>query len=116
MEVKSRNRGIIALLVIASLVLGISGFLLLVNSSEEPLTGADVGELSQATNAIEPDNEAEITTTDLPTIEPTTEGISSTETSERVEPTARVGLQGTDPETVNLASGDIQLIEFFAFW
>lgn len=33
-----------------------------------------------------------------------------------VVPTARVGLQGTDPGTVNLASGDIQLVEFFAFW
>ena len=30
--------------------------------------------------------------------------------------TARVGLQGTDPGTVTLASGDIQLVEFFAFW
>ncbi len=32
------------------------------------------------------------------------------------KPTARVGLQGTDPGTVTLASGDIQLVEFFAFW
>jgi len=32
------------------------------------------------------------------------------------QPTARIGLQGTDPETVQLASGDIQLVEFFAFW
>ena len=31
-------------------------------------------------------------------------------------PTARAGLEGTDPGTVNLASGEIQLIEAFAFW
>lgn len=35
---------------------------------------------------------------------------------ENAEPTARVGLQATDPETVMLGSGDIQLVEFFAFW
>ena len=31
-------------------------------------------------------------------------------------PTARTGLESTDPGTVNLASGQIQLIEAFAFW
>jgi len=31
-------------------------------------------------------------------------------------PTPRAGLESTDPATVHLASGDIQLIEFFAFW
>ena len=31
-------------------------------------------------------------------------------------PTARTGLESTDPGTVNLASGEIQLIEAFAFW
>ena len=31
-------------------------------------------------------------------------------------PTARIGLQATDPEIVSLASGEIQLVEFFAFW
>ena len=41
----------------------------------------------------------------------------NTPTSEQTSrPTARVGLQATDPETVRLGSGDIQLVEFFAFW
>lgn len=31
-------------------------------------------------------------------------------------PTPRAGLTATDPETVLLASGEIQLVEFFAFW
>ena len=31
-------------------------------------------------------------------------------------PTARAGLESTNPATVKLASGDIQLIELFAFW
>lgn len=33
-----------------------------------------------------------------------------------VEPTARPGLHATDPGTVQLASGELQLVEFFAFW
>jgi len=49
----------------------------------------------------------------------TTEDDLSEPTEEKTveeKPTARVGLQGTDPETVSLASGEIQLVEFFAFW
>lgn len=49
----------------------------------------------------------------------TTEGAPSQPTEESKaseKPTARVGLQATDPETVSLASGEIQLVEFFAFW
>jgi len=33
-----------------------------------------------------------------------------------VVPTARIELESTNPATVKLASGDIQLIELFAFW
>jgi len=33
-----------------------------------------------------------------------------------IPPTPRTGMVSTDPSTVNLASGDIQLIEIFAFW
>lgn len=36
--------------------------------------------------------------------------------NQEAKPTARAGLQATDPETVSLGSGDIQLVEFFAFW
>jgi len=32
------------------------------------------------------------------------------------KPTPRAGLVATDPSTVSLASGEIQLVEFFAFW
>jgi hypothetical protein len=33
-----------------------------------------------------------------------------------VQPTPRAGLKATDPGSVNLASGSVQLIEAFAFW
>jgi len=33
-----------------------------------------------------------------------------------VIPTPRTGLESTDPASVNLTSGSIQLVEVFAFW
>jgi hypothetical protein len=44
---------------------------------------------------------------------PTSEAVVATEIP---KPTPRQGLVSTDPQTVNLASGDIQLVELFAFW
>ncbi len=49
----------------------------------------------------------------------TIEDASETATLPEIEtaPTSRGSeLQATDPATVNLASGEPQLIEFFAFW
>jgi len=40
-----------------------------------------------------------------------------TEENEKVPtPTVRSGLEATDPDSVQIAAGDVQLIEFFAFW
>jgi septum formation inhibitor MinC len=40
-----------------------------------------------------------------------------TEENEKVPTsTVRSGLEATDPNTVQIAAGDVQLIEFFAFW
>ena len=69
----------------------------------------------------------------LPLVEePTQESISTTESKEKptiesaatpviepspdVFPTAREGLEATDPSAVVLASGKPTLVEFFAFW
>lgn len=38
------------------------------------------------------------------------------ESSSASAPTPRSGLVATDPEVVKLGSGEIQLVEFFAFW
>ena len=35
---------------------------------------------------------------------------------QKPNPTPRAEMVGTDPGRVNLASGDIQLVEIFAFW
>ena len=36
--------------------------------------------------------------------------------SEAAKPTPRPDLEATDPTSINLASGEVQLVEFFAFW
>jgi hypothetical protein len=36
--------------------------------------------------------------------------------TESFSPPVKTGLESTNPEVVNLASGEIQLVEFFAFW
>lgn len=49
---------------------------------------------------------------DLRTVEP----IHDVQDVVDASPAARANLESTNPETVKLASGDIQLVELFAFW
>ncbi len=49
---------------------------------------------------------------DLGTVEP----IDDVQDVVDASPIAREDLESTNPETVKLASGDIQLVELFAFW
>lgn len=62
--------------------------------------------------------ETAVIVTDIPAVEAQedTEPTQEVVIDQQVPPTPRVGLQSTDPETVNLASGEYQLIEAFAFW
>jgi hypothetical protein len=46
----------------------------------------------------------------------TNETIHDVQDVVEVSPTARADLESTNPETVKLASGEIQLVELFAFW
>ena len=48
--------------------------------------------------------------------EPTEAALSEEVATEVVKPTPRGELVATDPGTVNLASGNYQLVEIFAFW
>jgi hypothetical protein len=52
--------------------------------------------------------------TELPTTDNPEEAYPSPE--EISPPPLKTELEATDPSEVNLASGDLQLIEFFAFW
>jgi predicted small secreted protein len=69
-----------------------------------------------AAEAIPSQESAVVTETQVTTTgETESEPIQSAEASVE-KPTPRVGLVATDPSTVSLASGEIQLVEFFAFW
>ena len=75
---------------------------------------------------------ADATETPLPTESPTMEAITdkveptateetsgggaAAEDAVAMVPTPRADLYATDPAIVNLASGEVQLIEMFAFW
>ena len=67
--------------------------------------------LTQKTNTITPETAGESANSEA------TQTVEVTDAAPQdITPTAREGLQATDPETVMLASGEIQLVEFFAFW
>jgi len=55
-------------------------------------------------------------TGDIAASEAAPETAISTKEVVTVIPTVRAGLESTDPASVNLTSGDIQLVEIFAFW
>ena len=56
---------------------------------------------------------AESTTTP---VEPTATTEPTEAPTETPAPTPRPGLEATDPATVQLGAGQVQLVEFFAFW
>jgi flagellar basal body-associated protein FliL len=53
---------------------------------------------------------------EVSSVEATSESPKDNQDAGAAVPTARAGLESTNPATVKLASGDIQLIELFAFW
>jgi hypothetical protein len=57
--------------------------------------------------------------TAVPTAPPApeaTEAAAPTDAPPAAAPTARTGLEASDPTSVDLASGTPTLVEFFAFW
>ena len=54
--------------------------------------------------------------TEISVSEETPETAESTPEVAVVVPTPRTGLESTDPASVNLTSGSLQLVEVFAFW
>jgi len=100
------NKKIIPILVIGILI--IAGGVLIVpnlNSPEAPAE-TDIAQEIPATGIKPAGNQIR------------TEGESEgdLEENEVVLPTPRQDLQSTDPESVDLAAGKLQLIELFAFW
>lgn len=98
--------------VLAGIVL-IVGAVYVLNRSQ-PQDGSEIV-LETEEQVQVPDTQALPTSTSEIAQNPTEEVLENTPTV-TIPPTPRTEMEGTDPSTVNLASGDIQLVEIFAFW
>ena len=105
---RDKNK-IMSVLLIALLLIGIAVVFVVTGRNErtEQITdqSAQVEEIVNADTEV-PINEVQ-------------EAAESTEEAvieEQAPPAPREGLESTDPATVNLASGQLQLVEVFAFW
>jgi len=105
---RDKNK-IMSVLLIALLLIGIAVVFVVTGRNErtEQITdqSAQVEEIVNADTEV-PINEVQ-------------EAAESTEEAvieEQAPPAPRAGLESTDPATVNLASGQLQLVEVFAFW
>jgi hypothetical protein len=76
---------------------------------EETVATTEAPQPTETADAIASEKAAEATESPVPP-EPT---VSPTELS---PPTPRAELAATDPQEFNLASGELQLVEFFAHW
>jgi hypothetical protein len=111
-EVKDNQKIIIALVVTVLVMGGLSVFVFRGDKEGiENVTGTAETEVSLS-------REIDTGDTNVGTV-PTVDD-SPTKTlvvaEEGIVPTPRSGLESTDPSVVNLASGEIQLVEFFAYW
>lgn len=105
------NKKLIFMILVLVLLVGISGVVILTRKdsvAEVILTDSTVEEMA----VIE-------VHTEVPVVKDTSGQGEATQVAE-VEttnpPVAKTSLESTDPSTVNLASGSIQLVELFAFW
>ena len=104
-----------------SILIGVAVFIIVLSvvfvvNRRDPVVVELVIESTRETNSVEtfvPENTKPIEVSPKEGTIDTTENILD---AVLVIPTARTGLESTNPETVKLASGDIQFVELFAFW
>jgi len=93
------------IVILALLLVGIAVVFVITGRGEEPEQITEVEEVVVA--------DTEVPVTEMQeSSEPTVEA----DVEEVAPPPLKVGLESTDPATVNLASGQLQLVEAFAFW
>jgi len=105
---KEKNK-IIGILLIALLLVGIAIVFVITGRSEKP---------EQITESTIQVDEVALADTEVPAteIQEAAEVTEEAVVEEQAPPAQRTGLESTDPATVNLASGQLQLVEAFAFW
>ena len=107
------NRITIAIVLAVLVIFGITAFIVLGDNQADPkeFTNTDVME-NVAKDTVPPEKTKEV---ENETVDQSSE-TSVPVVDDVVLPTVRAGLESTNPAAVTLASGDLQLIEFFAFW
>jgi hypothetical protein len=102
------NNRLITVVIVAVLLIGAAFAFVILGRGEQP----------NVASTPKPEEQIAAAATAIPAIEiqEETEPTQAEVEEAQVAPTPRAGLEATDPETVNLASGDIQLVEVFAFW
>ena len=105
---KEKNK-IIGVFIVALLIFGITVVFVVSGRSER--TEQIIDQSAQVEEIVLADTE--IPATDIKeAAEPTEKAV----VEEQAPPDPKAGLESTDPSTVNLASGQLQLVEVFAFW
>lgn len=96
-------------IIIGILLVGITAAVILLGRGSEP---------EEVVNQPEVIEEVAVEETEIPATvsvqEP--EATQAEAAAEQVIPTAKAGLEASDPASVSLANGNIQLVEAFAFW
>ncbi len=99
----------ISVLLIALLLIGIAVVFVVTGRNER--TEQITDQSAQVEEIVNADTEVPITE-----VQEAAESTEEAVVEEQAPPAPRAGLESTDPSTVNLASGKIQLVEVFAFW
>ena len=107
------NRITIALVLAVLVIFGITAFVVLGDNQADPkeFTNTDVME-EVAKDSVQPEATKEV---EIEVVDQSSE-TSAPVVEDVILPTVRASLESTNPAAVTLASGDLQLIEFFAFW
>jgi len=107
------NRIILVIVVVLILIIGISAFLVAgrTKPAKDELTNTIPAEVSS--EELPPVKTVSIVQTDEQSIPGPTDAVQE---AELVIPAVRTELESTNPGVVKLTSGELQLVEFFAFW
>jgi hypothetical protein len=110
---KTNNRKMVAIVIVLVFVVGAGIVFLTIIRGSGPVEVISESSIEQQTDVAPVETEVAIVPEDTVVSEDT----QAEETPEEVVvPAPKAGLEATDPSVVNLASGEIQLVEFFAFW
>ena len=105
---KEKNK-LLSIIIIALLLVGIVVVFVITGRSEKSELITDPA--TQVEEVVSADTEVPATE-----IQEAAESTVEAVVEEQAPPAPKAGLESTDPATVNLASGQLQLVEVFAFW